>query len=255
MARYLSGIVKECLKLLLEPQQKQAKSAGRILSEVATASPVAFYYIVTNALPALLSTYAEAESLSKQIALMENLNLLFQSTLKIYGAWGEMAAGPAIPNPVGDFTEKLFERYSQALMGSYKDETSLRMTALRGLMLMCKVRRLLQENEVGMVVQYLDEVSLGAQEKGEMRELALEGLRDISKLKPNLIMDITFPAFMAQLPDSEEATDPSKHYITTLEALAKLSLERSVFQVLLTRLLNKLDVILQGGSEIIYQMR
>lgn len=64
-------------------------------------------------------------------------------------------------------------------------------------------------------------------------------------MKPNFIMDITFPALMATLPDSElEARE--KPYLITLEALAKLSTKRSVFEVLVTRLFNKLDIVIQS---------
>ena len=180
---------------------------------------------------------------------MEILNLLFQSTLQIFGTWGDLTAEQVLSNPLTEYTDRLFEMYSRALMGSLREEVSLRITALRGLILLCRIRRLFQESEIGMVVQYFDQVLLEVEEKEEIKELALQGLKNISKIKPNLIMDITFPAFMAQLPDSEKEVDPSKPYTATLEALAKLSLGRSVFQVLLTRLLNKLDVVLRGKVE------
>ncbi|RPA91136.1 ARM repeat-containing protein [Choiromyces venosus 120613-1] len=252
LARYLSGIIKECLKLLQEPQQKQAKPAGKILSKSATASAVALSFIVEKTMPALLLIHGDADDLAKQRALMEILNLLFQSTLEIFGTWGDITAEQVLSNPLTEYTDKLFEIYSQALMGSSREEMSLRITALKGLVLLCRIRKLFQENEIGMVVQYLDQVSLEVGGKGEIKELALQGLKDISKIKPNLIMDITFPAFMAQLPDSENEVNPSKPYTATLEALAKLSLGRSVFQVLLTRLLNKLDVVLRGKSGPMY---
>lgn len=250
LARYLSGIIKECLKLLQEPQQKQAKPAGKILSKSATASTVAHSFIVEKTMPALLLIHGDADGLAKQRALMEILNLLFQSTLQMFGTWGDLTAEQVLSNPLTEYTDKLFEMYSRALMGSLREEMSLRITALKGLVLLCRIRRLFQESEIGMVVQYFDQVLLEVEEKEEIKELALQGLKDISKIKPNLIMDITFPAFMAQLPDSEKEVDPSKPYTATLEALAKLSLGRSVFQVLLTRLLNKLDVVLRGKVEV-----
>lgn len=250
LARYLKGIVKECLKLLQEPQQKQARPAGQILAKVATASEAAYAYIIQNTMPALLLIYSNVEGIAKQRALLEVLNLLLESMLKVYGTWGDMTVGrsPLIKNSLGEFREKLFEMYSQALMGSSREEAGFVVTALRGLALLSRARKFLEESGVGMVVQYLDEVALEVQEKEELREEALQSLRDISKLKPNLIISITFPEFMAQLPDDE--TEGSKiPYTFTLEALAKLSLERALFEVLLTRLLNKLEVILHGKTQ------
>lgn len=247
LARYLKNMVGECLKLLQEPQQKQARPAGQILAKVATASEASYAYIIQNTMPALLLVYTNAEGIAKQRALLEVLNLLLESMLKVYGAWGDMTVSqsPLIDNSLGEFREKLFEMYSQALMGSSKEEAGFMLTALRGLALLSRARKFLEENEVGMVVQYLDEVALEAQGKEELREEALQSLRDIARLKPNLIIGITFPEFMAQLPDNE-AEGSKMPYTVTLEALAKLSLERALFEVLLTRLLNKLEVILHG---------
>lgn len=64
-------------------------------------------------------------------------------------------------------------------------------------------------------------------------------------------MDITFPAFMKELPDEDpenEDNDKQTTYKDTLYALAQLSIQRSVFEVLLTRLLNKLTVVLKNGG-------
>ena len=76
---------------------------------------------------------------------------------------------------------------------------------------------------------------------------ALRHLLQISTMKPNLIMEITFPALMATLPDTE-AEAQGKPYVVTLEALAQLSTQRAIFEVLLTRLFNKLDIVLQSRS-------
>ncbi|KAI5816584.1 RNAPII transcription regulator C-terminal-domain-containing protein, partial [Pyronema omphalodes] len=249
LTRYLKSIVKECLELLQEPQQKQAKPAGRILATVATASAPAFAFIMQSVMPALLLVYSDAGSIAKQRAMLQVLNQFFDSAVEIYGTWTTVEAAPSIENPLQEHREKLFEIYSQALMGSNKDETSFRQTAMRGLGKLSNIRKFLEESEIGMVVQYLDEIALGAEEKEEVKDEALQNLREISKFKSNLIMQITFPAFMARLPDSEEESKTeNKPYLDTLEALAKLSFERPVFEVLLTRLLNKLEVVLNSGS-------
>ncbi|KAI5804937.1 RNAPII transcription regulator C-terminal-domain-containing protein [Geopyxis carbonaria] len=245
LARYLKTVVQECMKQLQEPQQKQAKPAGRILASIATANSVSYSFIVQTTMPALLLVYSDLGSIAKQRALLQSLNGIFDSTVAIYGHWTDMKPAPLIENSLLEYKEKLFEIYSQGLMGSNKDETSFRLTAMKGLGKLCRVRKFFEESEIGMVVQYLDEIALGGDEKGEVRDEALQILRDISTYRSSLIMSITFPAFMAQLPDSEEEKKP---YTGTLEALAKLSFERPVFEVLLTRLLNKLDVVLQYGT-------
>ncbi|KAI5846119.1 RNAPII transcription regulator C-terminal-domain-containing protein [Tricharina praecox] len=249
LARYLKSIIKECLELLKEPQQKQAKPAGQILAAVATASAPAHAFVIQSTLPALLLIYSDAGAIAKQRALMQCLNRFFDSSVAIYGAWTDAIPSPAIENPLDLHKEKLFQIYSQALMGSNKDEKSFRQTAMRGLGKLCNIRQFLEDSEIGMVVQYLDEIALDQTEKEDIRDEALQNLRTISKFKSALIMQITFPAFMARLPDSEEESrEDNKPYVGTLEALAKLSFERPVFEVLLTRLLNKLEIVLHSGS-------
>ena len=247
LARYLKPIIKECMVLLQEPQQKQAKPASQILASVATASIAANAFVIQSIIPALLLVYSDAGTIAKQRALMQSLNRIFESGTNIYGTWTHVTTFPAINNALAEHQDKLFEIYSQALMGSNWDETSFRLTAMRGLGQLAKIRRFLPESEIGMVVQYLDEIALEPEEKDEVRDEALRNLRDISMFKSSLIMQITFPAFMAKLPDSEEESKKlNRPYAGTLEALAKLSFERPVFEVLLTRLLNKLDVVLYG---------
>ena len=247
LARYLKPVAKECLELLKEPQQKQAKPAGQILAAVATASVPAHVFVIQSTLPALLLIYSDAGAIAKQRALMQCLNRFLDSSVLVYGAWTDTTPNPTIENPLYLHKDKLFQFYSQALMGSNKDETSFRLTAMRGLGKLCNIRQFLENSEIGMVVQYLDEIALDQTEKDGVRDEALQNLRAISKFKGALIMQITFPAFMAQLPDSEEESrEENKPYVGTLEALAKLSFERPVFEVLLTRLLNKLEIVLHS---------
>lgn len=83
----------------------------------------------------------------------------------------------------------------------------------------------------------------------------MSALADIAKTKPQLILDITFPAFLAELPDSSDIVEkrdasmrPRKGYKMILAALAQISSEQEIFQVLLRRLFSKLDIVLSSMS-------
>jgi DNA repair/transcription protein MET18/MMS19 len=83
----------------------------------------------------------------------------------------------------------------------------------------------------------------------------LSALADLAKTKPQLILDITFPTFLAELPDSGdmvEKRDASmrqrKGYKEILAAFVHISSEREIFQVLLRRLFSKLDIVLSSMS-------
>jgi DNA repair/transcription protein MET18/MMS19 len=252
LARFLRPITTECNERLREPQQKQARPAGQVLGSLATASPIAFDSIIKVVVAPLLAIYQDTDGVGKQRALLEVLGQLFQSALSVYGFWGSMEAYPKIENALDGFKDELFEIFCGALMGTSKEEVSFRIVALRGLLRLAKLRGFLAEHEIGMVVQHFDEIILEEDSDGkvDLREEAVQALLEISKIKSNLIMDITLPAFMAKLPDSD--TEGAINYIGTLEGLAKLGVEREIFEVLMRRLLNKLDIVLGNNSSAAY---
>ncbi|KAL6720704.1 hypothetical protein ACLMJK_002629 [Lecanora helva] len=245
LARYLRPIIKECNEQLQEPQHKQAKPAGQILSALSVASPVAFYLIMKAVMPPLNTLYQDADSVAKQRALLEVLVQLLDSGIAVYGTPSLPAPATSIENPLEPFKDRLFELTSQALMSTSVEEVSFRIVALKALLRLCLLRKYLQENEIGMAVQYLDEIVLSGDPDGkeDLKKESIKSLVELSRIKPNLIMDITFPAFLAKLPDS--CPPDNWDYLITLEGLAQLSVEKFVSDTLIRRLLNKLNVVLQ----------
>ena len=252
LARYLRPITKECNEQLQEPQHKQAKPAGRILSALGSTSPVTFSLIVKAVVPSLMTLYQDADSIAKQRALLEVLVQILDSAIAVHGTPSLPTPTTTVENPLEPFKDRLFELNSQALMSSAADEVSFRVVALKALLRMCLLRRYLQDNEIGMAVQYFDEIVLLEDliQKDDLKREAIQALVELSRIKPNLIMDITFPAFMAKLPDASPSDD--RDYLTTLEGLAQLSVEKYVADTLIRRLLNRLDVVLQGQGSSSY---
>ncbi|KKZ62697.1 hypothetical protein EMCG_00381 [[Emmonsia] crescens] len=247
LAQYLKPITKECNEQLREPQQKQAQPARQILRSLSSASSASFTLIIQAVVAPLLAVYQEADGIAKQRALLEALVVLFDSAIDIFGTWTMPGSDPTPENPLSSFQERLIEIFSQALMGSAKDEVSFRVTSLQGLLRLSSLRGFLQENEIGLFVQYLDDILLTETSvRAELRKEAIHALAGISKHKPRLIMDIAFPAFVAKLPDSDQGADPV--YLTTLESLAQISIEKDIFETLVRRLLSKLEIVLQSGN-------
>ena len=252
LARYLRPITKECNEQLQEPQQKQAKPAGQILSVLGIASPITFFLIVKAVVPSIITLYQDAGSIAKQRALLEVLVRILDSAIAVYETPSISGPITQAENPLGPFKQRLFELSSQALMSSAADEVSFRVVALKALLRLCLLRRYLQDNEVGMAVQYFDEIVLleDLSGKDDLKREAIQALVEVSRIKPNLIMDITFPTLMAKLPDSSPSH--GRDYLITLEGLAQLSVERYVADTLVRRLLNRLDIVLQNGGSSAY---
>src|SRR5699024_10064151 len=147
--------------------------------------------------------------------------------------------------PLLEFKDQFSEIFGQALMGSAKEELSFRVSALKGFLRLSTLRDYFQDNEIGLFVQYLDEILLNEESTGrdDLNKEAIAALAEISKYKPRLIMDITFPACVATLPDSDDGT--SSNYLSTLDILAQISVEKDIFETLVRRLLSKLTILLQ----------
>ncbi|KAL8860114.1 MAG: hypothetical protein Q9178_003378 [Gyalolechia marmorata] len=244
LARYLKPITKECVEQLQEPQHMKAKPAGHILSSLAATSSIALFLIVKGVVPSLLTLYQDANSIASQKSLLEVMVQIFNAAVVLDETLAMAHTSTDADNPLVPFKDRFFELFSQALMSTPSEEVTFRIVALKSLTRLCQVRGYLQNSEIGMVVQYLDEIVLTEDPSGreDVKNEAIQALVEISRSKPHLIMDITFPAFMANLPDQPEKDQTD--YIITLEGLARLSVEKSISETLIRRLLSKLESVL-----------
>lgn len=248
LAHFLKPIIQECNERLREPQAKQAKPAREIIRHVSSASIPAFILVIQSVVAPLFTIYQEADSIAKQRAFLETYVTLLDSAIDLYGTWADKGFTQQFENPLTAFQDQFTEVFSQALMGAAKEEISFRQTALQGLLRLSTLRNFFQDNEIGLFVQYLDEILLKEEVvgSGALKKDAVSALAELSRYKSNIIMEITLPAFMATLPDQDDGTDLK--YITTLDTLAQISGQRNIFETLVRRLLNKLDLLLQGDS-------
>jgi DNA repair/transcription protein MET18/MMS19 len=249
---YLRPITKECLEHLQEPAQRQAKAAGDMLKAISSADIMTFSLIIRSTLAPLFTVYQSADGIIKQRALLEVTNQLFESAISVFGSWKTPVAQlqHVDGNPLEPFKDKLLAVYGQALMSTVKEEVSFRVTAARGLLLLSKMRGFLQDIEIGLIVQHYNEIVLYGESYGrdDLRRIAMQGLAEISANKPGPIMEITFPAFLARLPDTSVQADTTNTYQVTLEGLAEISVEKEVSETLIRRLLNKIDILLQADD-------
>ena len=246
LSHYLRPITNECNEKLREPLQKQAKPARQILNVLSSASITAFTLVVQAVVAPLLTVYQDADGIAKQREILESFGSLFESAVTVFGTWNDRDTAQA-DNPLLLFKDQLTEILGQVLMGSPKDETSFRVTALKGYLQLCSLKNFLPDSEIGLFVQYLDEILLKEEDvRTDLRKEAIAALAEISKYKSRLIMDITFPAYISALPDTDAGKDAK--YINVLESLAQISTEKDVFETLVRRLLTKLDILLSPGS-------
>lgn len=249
LAQYIRPITKECIEHLHEPAQRQAKASGDILRAVSCANLETFNLIARAVIAPIITIYRSTSEVAKQRALLDVLNQILDSSVDVFGTWTSKTALRAA-NPLEAFSESFLEIFSQALLGAAEAEFSLRIAAANGLKRLAVVRDLLPDNEIGLVIQHLDDIVLEEKStaRDDLKTTALETLAELSKHKPRLIMDITLPAFLAHLPDTETEAEARGDYLSTLEGLAKISVEKEVFDTLTRRLLNKVDLLLNAHN-------
>ncbi|EFR02147.1 hypothetical protein MGYG_05149 [Nannizzia gypsea CBS 118893] len=243
LAQFLKPVTNECIDQLREPLQKQAKPARQILSSLSSASAPSYTLITESVIRQLINIYQNADAISKQREILETFIELFKSAVTVFGTWTTATSDSSLPNPLTSYKDGLTEIFSKSLMGSAEDETSFRLSALKGLTELSLLPNFLEDNEIGLFVQYFNDILLrertSAQE--ELHRETINALAKMSKNKPQLIIDITFPAILATLPDTVNGNDET--YLHSLDSLARISTEKEVFNTLVRRLLSKLDVV------------
>lgn len=241
---YLRPITKECNEHLEDAPTKQSQASGQILHTVASVSPEVTNVVLSMVLPNLFTLYQTADTLAKRRGLLEVLVQLIRANIEVYGEWrsvSKLAGDQAANNALNKFSTQALEVMIGGLSMAPIKEVSFRLVCVNGLSQMAKVRQVLGDEDIAKVIQLFHKVVIAEEPYGkdEMKEAAINGLVEVAHQKPQLVVDKAFPAFMAQLPDTD--VDGSLSYVPVLEAFAKLGSEEKIFDTVILRLKNKLN--------------
>lgn len=246
LSKYINPIVKESKEHFEEPQHKQAQGAARILEGVGSASPLAFAMIAKGILPAIFTFYGDAATISKRRGLLDATLHILDAGVKHQGS--EAVSDLASDALLGPYKDQLFAITSQALMGTTEEEVSFRALALKCLRRICSYKQLFSDTEVGLAVQYFNDL-LQAPGFGGRKDLSIaaaEALKEVSQARPRLILEITFPALLARLPNT--STEQNTTYLPALEALAQISGDRQTSDTLVRRLFTRIESLIRPAQ-------
>jgi DNA repair/transcription protein MET18/MMS19 len=247
---YLRPIIKECNEHLEDAPTKQSQAAARILRSISDVSADVTNILLAGVLPTMFVLFQNADTMAKRRGLLEVLVQLIQANISVYGDWRVM--GPegdqAASNSLAQFHDQALEIMLSGLETAPAKEVSFRLVCLDGLIQLSKARQLLTDEDVGRIIQLLHTIVIHEESHGkdEVKEAAINGIVTIAHQKPQIVVEKAFPAFLAQLPDSD--ADGSRAYLTVLEAFAKLSGEEQVFDTVLLRLKNKFSAAVNQGA-------
>jgi DNA repair/transcription protein MET18/MMS19 len=245
--RYTEMICKESIKHLQD--RKQLKATGQILGRVAAGSPSSFESIVQNIFPRLITIVQDTDSFLQRKDLLEVFNEVLDALFELMQEQGiRHGADPIGYGGLVLFVDSLFQIYSMNLTGVPVAESALRTSAVRGFLNVARLPSFLQPNEVGMIIQNLNDVIM---ETGNaaLRDAALSSLQEIAGEYPQQIGDITFPKLLAALP---AVLQPHVDVVTVaphLQALAFISMGSHLFAIFVRRLSNKLEDIFRASQD------
>jgi DNA repair/transcription protein MET18/MMS19 len=247
---YLRPIIKECNEHLEDAPTKQSQASARILHSIADVSAEVTNILLAGVLPTLFLLFQNADTMAKRRGLLEVLVQLVRANIDVYGDWRVMgpAGDQAGNNALIQFRNEALEIMTKGLDTAPAKEVSFRLVCLEGLLQLSKARQLLSDDDVSRIIQLLHSIVIHEEPHGknEVKEAAINGIVAIAHQKPQVVVDKAFPAFLAQLPDTD--ADGSRAYLTVLEAFTKLASEEQVFDTVLLRLKNKLSAAVSQGA-------
>lgn len=250
---YLRPIIKECNEHLEDAPTKQSHAAARILSKLANVSPEVTNLLLAGILPTMFTLFQTADTMAKRRGLLEVLVQLIKANIEVYGDWRSTGSAGASPpkNALIQFREQPLDVMLHGLETSPVSNVSYRLVCADGLLQLSKVRELLSEEDIGKIIQLLYTIVIHEESfgKDEVKECAINGLIEIAHQKPQVVIDKAFPAFMAQLPDTDEG---AKGHVAVLEAFAKLASEEKVFDTVILRLKNKFSAAVSQNASSSY---
>ncbi|CAE7202912.1 hypothetical protein PTNB73_05635 [Pyrenophora teres f. teres] len=247
---YLKPIIKECNEHLEDAPTKQSQASARFLESIANVSPGVTSILLAGVLPNLFLLFQTADTMQKRRGLLEVLVQLVKANIDVYGDWRNIGPGgeQVGNNALLQFRDQALEVMMNGLETAPSKEVSFRLVCLGGLIQLSKARGLLSDEDVGRIIQLLHSIVIHEESYGkdEVKGAAINGIVEIAHQKPQVVVDKAFPAFLAQLPDTD--ANGSDSYMAVLEAFAKLASEEQVFDTVILRLKNKFSAAVQQGA-------
>ncbi|KZP01584.1 ARM repeat-containing protein [Calocera viscosa TUFC12733] len=228
-------ITKECLGLLKEPERDQAKYAIKTLGAFLESSPAVAKYALEQSLDNLLRLFRDPAEMSVRGPVLDAMTGLL-SSLRRAAADGLYD----VPEYLGPKKDELLSCFVSSIRAA-----SFRKAALNGVLEIVQIPGLLSEEESTFMAQGCSEILLKESDE-EIQKITLQVLGKISLVAPKALEDTCLPLLFGQLPDQApplEADEKREEYWRILSALHSLCLEPVLFQILVVRLVSKLDIL------------
>lgn len=226
----------ECIQILKEPEKSQAKPAIKVLCAFMSTTPSISRYTLSHAIPHLTKLSVDPDELPNRGPVLSLLASL-------------IAASRDSALNVISGEEIFLLPYKDEVLGvlvlGLKGKSSLR-PAIEGLSGLVTTPDLLDDDEIGFVVQKVNDVISGQQEDLDASDTALDLLKTVSRKTPSHIARMTLPLLFSTLPDHAPVrgdVEGRENYRRGLSALSHLCDQPDLFETLVVRLSVRLSFL------------
>lgn len=227
---YIQAIINESQKQLFDCTSKKSITTATLVAGVAEASPLVFKQLSDSTLKPLLENNSRSSlTTSAHVHLLE-------IAAKFINASKEVSSTALFP-----YKDNLLEFFTRSLMSVSKSENDIRVLAAKNLSLLTSIPKLLPDDEIGLIVQYFDDILLAEYENKEIFGTVLDSLVQISHSTPQTILTVSYPFFLSELPEKFSGSEDEIKASVVLRCLSRMAVNRHIFEVLFIRLFSKLD--------------
>ncbi|VVT55383.1 uncharacterized protein SAPINGB_P004569 [Magnusiomyces paraingens] len=232
---YLVAVINETKDTILDTTNKKSLAAATLAAGIAQGSLGIYKQIASQTLAPALDNALKSLTLTAQ----KHLLTICQTYI---------TAAKDLPQALISFKDAFIEFFTKSLMSTSETETEVRVLAVSNLTLLIRTTDYLTSQEVGLIVQYFDEIIFSSQNNKPLSDAVLDSLVQVASHHEQSILSITYPFFLSKLPDSDASEEDQLAIGTILTALSKTAVSRNIFEVLSFRLLNKLDLVIADSS-------
>ncbi|KZV63176.1 ARM repeat-containing protein [Peniophora sp. CONT] len=237
----IEGLAKEaceeCVVILKEPEKSQATPAMKTLCAFVSTTPSVCQYTVAQVVPHHVKMFLNPDEAPNR-----------GPTLKLLASFIVALRDSVLKS----------DEDQASLLTPYKDEVlgifitgvktpSSSSSAIEGLRALVTTPKLLDDDEVGFIVNNVNDViTSGKEDVAGVNDDALDLLKTISTIAPGHVSQNTLPLLFSLLPDeapTREDVAGREKYWNVLSSLSRLCEQAVLFETLVVRLSTKLDLL------------
>ncbi|WVQ75192.1 hypothetical protein IAR50_004803 [Cryptococcus sp. DSM 104548] len=242
-------IIKECQKILEEPDKNQALGATKIIAAIFRGSPSPGKFALSQILPQLFRSFNSPTLPSHRSPILSSISSLLFACQSTYSSSSQRSYDD----------EQVLEPYRGDLIDVLREglrTEGLKSPAIKGCVALVGVERYWSRLEVEDVVRGMDDILVN-DNNPEIRPEVITALTTISKSHAAVIESLTLPLMFHNLPETAPSVDEREareKYRSILGSLSKLCTQPALWQTMIIRVTNKLDYLasapLQSSTDV-----